>query len=300
MKNLFVALVFVFCTVFAANVSAAEVPVAEAPVETPMSLDQFEKNVYAAVALFYAQLEDGTFKQLCTATAFERSDKTYKFVTAAHCVAEDNVLHERVEVVRVRFLTTFDEEGEKGIVPAKLLAVGYQHNGDDLAVFEVQLKKEIPIIPLAAKNAIRGERIVNVASPLGLGKQLFRGYVSSSKLDRPMISEKAGINWEGATLLDINVGPGSSGSAVVSPKQGGIVGILVGTIGSQSSTFNVVAIPIEQFHKFWNAAKVGKYKWYRPEESGVNVSHDPTAVKRLIERTKKGIIFLPDHDGDIK
>lgn len=298
MKTLFVALIFALSAVFAADVSA-EVSAAEVPAEAPMSLDQFEKNVYAAVALFYAQTEDGTFKQLCTATAFERSGKTYKFITAAHCVAEDNVLRERVEVVRVRFLTTFDEEGEKGIVPVKLLAVGYQCNGDDLAVFEVQLKKEIPVIPLAAKNAIRGEHIVNVASPLGLGKQLFRGYVSSSKLDRPMISERAGINWDGATLLDISVGPGSSGSAVVSPKQGGIVGILVGTIGGRSSTFNVVAIPVEQFHKFWNAAKAGKYKWYRPEEIGVNVSHDPTAVKRLIERSQKGIVFRPDHDEDL-
>lgn len=299
MKTLFVALVFVLCTIFAVDVPAAEMPATEAPAESPMSLDQFEKNVYSAVALFYAQTEDGTFKQLCTATAFERSGKTYKFVTAAHCVAEDNVLHERVEVVRVRFLTTFDEEGEKGIVPAKLLAVGYQHNGDDLAVFEAQLKKEIPVIPLAAKNAIRGEHIVNVASPLGLGKQLFRGYVSSSKLDRPMISERAGINWDGAMLLDINVGPGSSGSAIVSPKQGGIVGILVGTIGSRSSSFNVVAIPIEQFHKFWNAAKTGKYKWYRPEEDNTNVSHDPAAVKKLIERAQKGIILRLDQDEDL-
>ena len=43
--------------------------------------------------------------------------------------------------------------------------------------------------------------------------------------------EEISVNWSGAMLLQIEVGPGSSGSAVFSEKQDAIIGFVVGHAG---------------------------------------------------------------------
>ena len=287
MKTKLAVLAVLFSLCFAVSAYAEEIPLPD--------LNPLEKNVISSVGLLYAKMQDGTMKMYCTATAFERDGDVYRFVTAAHCVAVDDVIHERVQVVPVKFSVTFDKKGEEKFYPAKLLAVGFMHNGDDFAVFEATLDRRIGTIPLAAKNPSLGENFVNYAGPLGLGLALYRGHVSMAELDRPVIADD--INWVDAAMLQGDSGPGSSGSAVVSQRQKGIIGILVGGI-SQSSYKGIVVIPIEKFHKFWNASKAGKYKWYRPEEMLYGQSADAAAAKTVYLRAKNGLIFHFDRDKD--
>ena len=64
-------------------------------------------------------------------------------------------------------------------------------------------------------------------SRMGLGKQLFVGYVSLPKLDRPPVDAGL-VKWTDLMLIQIGGGPGSSGSAIISVDQQAIVGFLVG------------------------------------------------------------------------
>ncbi len=244
----------------------------------PGAMTPLEKNDVSAVVILLGQTESGGLQALCTATAFEKSGKTYKFVTAAHCVADDDVTHERVAVAQTNWYVTFDERGSKKFYPAKIVGVGYQHLGDDFAVLEVEMDREVPIIPLANADAVRGEEIVNVAAPLGLGKQLFRGHVSLDVLDRPII--EGSINWRGANLLQVSVGPGSSGSAVVSKTRGSIIAILVGNISARSSP-NVVAIPISKFQKFYKEVSGKKYRYYKGDGLDYLSGKSPTVMGLL-------------------
>jgi hypothetical protein len=214
-----------------------------------------------SVALLYSQDSSGTMRMHCTVTAYDKSDGGYKFATAAHCMGDDDKAHQKVvDTDDIPFYVTFDERGDKTFYPATVKAVGYQSRGDDLAVVHVQTKADWPTIPLGDEGKVDVEKpettaIINVASPLGLGKQMFRGHISSVYLDRPII--QGDINWKGTMLLSIQVGPGSSGSAVISEDQEAIVGILVGTIGGS----NVIGIPVSRFKKFEKEVKDGDYKW---------------------------------------
>jgi len=250
-----------------------------APAPSADELNQLEKDFRLASGLLYAQTDDGGFRMMCTVTAFEKKDKKYHFVTAAHCVSDDDTQHERVDVAKTNWFITFDEPGNKSLIEAKVIGVGYQHRGDDFAVLEVDLAKDVPTIPLAANDPQLGENVSNFASPLGLGKQLFRGHVSMEKLDRPVIQDS--INWKGATLVQMSSGPGSSGSAIVSQHQKGIVAFLVGTIGARGSQ-NIVTIPVGRFKAFWKGVQDGTYKWYKPDTESMAAAASGTAkVKSL-------------------
>lgn len=225
-------------------------------------------RVLRATALLYKQNLEGNMTMVCTATAFERDpkaesgQKVYYFAVASHCVASDNEARERVDLDNGNWFLTFDESANKNFLSGKVVAAGYQHRGDDFAVLKVMTDLEIQVIPLADSHARLGEDILNIASPGGFGKQLFTGHVSMAKLERPV--KVADINWENSLLLQMPVGGGSSGSAIVSLEQRAIVGFLVGTVNAASS---VVAIPTNRFKQFWESSRAGTYKWFKVEES---------------------------------
>lgn len=253
------------CVVAAATLVGLIVvaPRAQAPAKADKSLiDQ----VYRSVALLYSQDASGSMKMHCTATAYDKKDGGYVFATAAHCVGSDDTTKERsANAANQSFFVTFDEADGKMFYPAKVLGVGYQHRGDDFATFHVKTKEDWPTVPLGdeQKETVadgEGAPILNVASPLGLGKQVFHGYISSLSLDRPIVEDD--INWKGSMLLQISAGPGSSGSAIVSVRQRAIVGFLVGTIGGS----NIVAIQVSKFKTFAEGIAKGSYRWYAPEK----------------------------------
>jgi trypsin-like peptidase len=221
-------------------------------------------RAYRAVALLYSQGSDGDMSMRCTATAIEKlaDGSGYLFVSAAHCVGNDRTDKEKsAPAENIPFFVSFDEHTQKVFYPAKVIGVGYQHRGDDLALFEVKSIEDWPVIPVGDEQSESvGAAIINIASPAGLGKQVFKGSISSLSLDRPVV--EGDINWKGALLLSIQVGGGSSGSALISVGQEKIIGFLVGTVGGT----NVIGIPASKFIKFREAVEAKKYKWYQPEE----------------------------------
>lgn len=223
----------------------------------------FTERVKRATALLYSQDSNGGMTMRCTVTAFDKSGDTYKFVTAAHCLGSDDTQKERVVNYRnIPFYITFDESGVKQFHRAEVHSVGYQHRGDDFAVFLVKTKLDWPTIPVGdERKEVEGASVLNVASPLGLGLQVFRGHISKLELDRPII--QGDINWKGTVLLQMpGTNGGSSGSSVISVEQGAIVAFLVGTIGGTSTT----AIPATRFTAFQKLVADEKYRWARIDE----------------------------------
>jgi hypothetical protein len=224
------------------------------------SAPTFTEKAKAATAILFSQNENGGMVVRCTATAFDKHGDKYTFVSAAHCVGEDDVQHERVATSnRTTFYISFDESKLKRFYNAKVLWVGYQHRGDDFSIYEVDPGKDVdwPVIPIGdEKKEQEGNSVLNIASPQGLGLQVFHGSISKMELDRPVV--EGDINWKGAILLQMpGTNGGSSGSAIISEKQEKIVAFLVGTIGGTSIT----AIPASRFSTFKDKAENGKYKW---------------------------------------
>jgi S1-C subfamily serine protease len=225
----------------------------------------FVEKAKNAVALLYSQDQAGGMVMHCTATIFEKTKDGYRFVTAAHCIGNDDVSKERsAKPDNIPFFVTFDESGSnaKKFYPAKVVLVGYQHRGEDFSVLEVVTKEVWPVIPLGdEKKETVPAPFWNVGGPLGLGKVVLEGAIANLDLDRPIV--EGDINWQHSMVLqESGVNGGSSGSSLIAKDQHAIVGFLVGTIAGTTIT----AIPVSRFKAVLAAQAKGKYRWYRPIE----------------------------------
>ncbi len=104
--------------------------------------------------------------------------------------------------------------------------------------------------------------MLNIASPFGLGKQLFVGYVSLAHVDRPKMDLNE-VQWTDVMMVNIGGGPGSSGSAIVSEDQKAIVAFLVGSFNS--GNVGAICIPVNKFKAFENAVVDKTYKKQPPK-----------------------------------
>jgi hypothetical protein len=227
---------------------------------------QFVQKVYASVALLYKQTEDGGMKMTCTATAYKKLDKDagYRFVSASHCVSGETDQEQKAS----KYFITFDTTGEKTFIPASLVMAGDRKVGDDFSIFEVKTAAKLETVPLGDSDKLTiGDAVVNVASPLGLGKQFFQGYISDTVVDRPPL-DAGDVQWKDVILVAIGGGPGSSGSSIVSEDQRAIIGFLVGSFGEGSNIGHIV-VPVSKFKKFETAVDNHTYKKTPPKSESL-------------------------------
>ncbi len=255
-----------------------------------VDMEPWEREFKKATVNLFEEDEEGNLNFVCTATAFARTGKKYYFVSAAHCVGDDDTDHEKVVTRPSNWYITFRDPGAKHFFPAKILVHGYQHRLNDFVVLEVELEHLVPTMSLAANDPHNGEIVSNLASPHNLGKLLFRGLVSMESVDRTILVGEDEVNWKGTAVLQINVGGGSSGSAIVSQRQKGIVAILIG-MNSGSMAY---AIPVSKFKQFWAEFQAKKYKWYRPEEN----QGKPGKKKKHKKSQINGQVDTADYRGD--
>lgn len=215
--------------------------------------------LYPATALLYSQSEDGSMKMRCTTTAIDKNAKGYEFVSAAHCACEDNTDKTTVSPEKTFFFVSLDEQATREFMKAQPIGCGYRHRGDDFALFQVDTQRTFTTVPLG-KDPDNMSQVVNIASPLGLGKQIFSGIVSAASLNRPVVS--GDVNWTGAVLLQLfGVNGGSSGSSVVCLDQRAICAFLVGSIGETS----MVAMPVSRLIKLRSELASGEYRYWKPD-----------------------------------
>lgn len=234
------------------------------PSNSPTKL---EKDILAASFIVYGYSTESSQKNTrCSATAFEKQGKIYRLLTAAHCVAKDNLKTGDVEALPLNLFVSFSDK-DIVIYNAHLVAAGFQRRGDDFAVLEVKINQKISVIPLAKNNPHRGEEILNVSFPMSLGKQMVGGRVAIEKLDLSNFRDKKVPCSSSAVIIKMISGLGSSGSALVSRENKSIVGVLVGGY-HRSSEMNEIAIglPVSKFRFFWETVKTGEYSWYQSLE----------------------------------
>lgn len=210
-----------------------------------------------ATVLLYSQDAEGGMHMRCTATAIEHNTAGYVFVTASHCGCVDDADKKTVTPAKEDFYITPDHVDEKVFLKAKVTACGYKHRGDDFMLLQVDVAKDtFPVVPLG-EDPKTLDQVVNVASPMGLGKQVFVGSVASASLDRPVI--EGDINWEGVVTLQMfGVNGGSSGSSVICVNQKAICAFVVGSIGETTMT----AMPVSRLRTMQTALAKGEYKFY--------------------------------------
>jgi S1-C subfamily serine protease len=202
----------------------------------------------------------------CTATAIDLKDGVTTFATAAHCGCEDNTEKKTVSPAKdVVFYITTDDEQDKVFEKADVTGCGYRHRGDDFMLLAVKSKKPLPVVKLGDDPQIL-DQVVNVASPLGLGKQVFVGSVSSAVLDRPVVEED--INWSHVVLLQMfGVNGGSSGSSVICIDQQKICAFVVGSIGGSTMT----AMPVSRLKALQSGIADHTYRYWVSDPDAVPV-----------------------------
>lgn len=223
----------------------------------------FVEKARQAVGLLYSQDDSGGMRMRCTVTAFEKVEKAYLFVTAAHCVGSDDTVKEKsASPFKTSFFITFDEKTDKRFHKAIPVFVGYQSRGEDFAVFSVETTEKWETVEIGNEKDIKdGAPYWNLASPLGLGVQTFDGIISSTFLDRPLV--EGDINWSGTLVLQqAGVNGGSSGSTLISKETKKVVGFLVGSVGGST----IIAIPVSRFIAVSKAVKEGKYRYWSAQQ----------------------------------
>jgi S1-C subfamily serine protease len=253
-----IALIMLFAFLLALPVKA----------QTPQDAEYVNHVFYPATALLYAEDKAGGMRMRCTATAIEKTKGGYVFVTAAHCGAIDDEAHKTVSPEKTFFYITADEQDDKEFMKADPVGAGYRHRGDDFMLFEVKTDKVFPVVALGNDPIVLGS-IANVASPLGLGKQVFLGSVSKAKLDRPLVEDD--INWTNAVMLQLfGTDGGSSGSAVVCLDQKAICAFVVGSVDKTT----MIAMPVSRLKMVIAGLKDGSYKYWQKDPDSKS-SADP-------------------------
>lgn len=227
--------------------------------QNQQDIDYVNHVFYPATALLYAEDSQGGMHMRCTATAIEKTKTGYVFVTAAHCGAVDDEAHKTVSPEKTFFYITADESADKDFMKAEPIGAGYRHRGDDFMLFEVKTEKNFPVVALGNDPVVL-ESIVNVASPLGLGKQVFIGTVSKTRLDRPVVEDD--INWTNAAMLQLfGTDGGSSGSAVVCLDQKAICAFVVGSVDKTT----MIAMPVSRLKAVIVGLRDGSYKYWQKD-----------------------------------
>lgn len=190
----------------------------------------FAQRLYNATALLYQREAKGGLNFRCTATNFLKTDVGYYAVTAKHCVHSDE-----------KYFLVFDEDSDRPYIKADVL---FTTDDTDVAVLGYFSKENLPVIPLGdEKLESIGSPVVNVSSPLGLGKLYFDGHIAAMTLrDR--------VQADGVPdpmVLQLPAAGGASGSAVCSPAQEAIIGIVVMIyIPDNGGSIATTAVPVSQ------------------------------------------------------
>jgi hypothetical protein len=229
---------------------------------SPVTAEPLSQKARAATAVLYTQSLDGGMRMLCTATVFEAFVRDarpgYLLATAAHCVAMDDIVKQKVLVSGGSFFISFDWPEDKIFHPVHVEAAGYQSRGDDFAVLHVYTEEDWTVLEVGDMSKVEvTEDVLNVAAPMGLGLQVITGHISLISLDRPVKGQ--GLNWQFAMLANLASGPGASGSTIISVKQEKIIGFVVGNISGNPTT---VVLPVSRFSQFVQAARTGRYRWF--------------------------------------
>lgn len=212
---------------------------------------QFESDLQKATVTLYFGSEEGDMAPICSAVAFHRGEgNTYLFITSSACIADDLVLREYGDLVfELDFYLFFNEAGQVGMFPAKLIRVflSSEPYGGGIAIFQVVLYRNIPVIPFSLEETYTGEKLVSF-SPVGNpGKPVLHGSITEPKVKDPLLVNEIPNSNVAVMNFDLNNGvkPSVTDPVIVSLDRRSIIAIFVGT-ANYLGMEQPVAVPIRR------------------------------------------------------
>jgi Trypsin-like peptidase domain len=224
-------------------INIAPEPVAPIVAHVPGFMDRLKQ---ATVQLYFDGGDGPRFT--CTATAIQKIDKGYVFLSARHCFFS----RESGE-----FFVILDHASDAPYIRAKLAIEGGP--GVDAALFTVNTSADLPVIPVGTERLVsEGSHVAYYGFPLNLGKLYFEGYISATKIGPPAYSDP---QWNGDLGVTIQIGPGSSGSSLVDPNQEAIIGVMTGaTINRFGGVILSMATPASSVRQLVDDYKAGRVR----------------------------------------
>lgn len=210
-----------------------------APIKPPKG---FDGKLYGSTLALYGTYTEKDEKGVevtdtrfvCTARPYEKTKAGYHLITDGHCV---QLLPEGMKF-------SITEEIGGHLTPVKVMKA--RDDGIyDFAVFDLETKKQYPLIGFSKETLRVGDKVVDAHFALGLAKQLSYGIISSQTVGN---SEECPPDCTKGFVVQEVAGPGSSGAVVISEKTHKIIGLMVETFERSPETF--IVEPIANFDKF--------------------------------------------------
>jgi hypothetical protein len=209
----------------------------------------------------------------CTATVIAGMDNEYAGLTAGHCIKWDQKDEYYIS----------DDVSEHPVL--RKIEIAKFDNSDryDYAIFRFKSLRNYPAIQVQEDGPIPsiGTKVLNVNFSFGITKQIVEGPIVSGIIENT--NEPAQRR---RFLVQLSVGPGASGSALVDETTHKIVGLAERIFpGTQMA---IVAIPTgSNFIDFLDDASAGLKPLATPEPK-----HEPTEAERAIENQKKFLGYV--------
>lgn len=231
-------------------------PEATEPIKT--RTPEFLPNLMKAVNSFYVRTSDGSIRFACTVTNIQKVDKGYLALTAKHCVDGSQ-----------EYFISIDAESNTPFYRAEKVLVGIDA---DFAVVSYNPGSEQPVIPIGTNKLTSvGDAVLYIGEPMNLDKILFHGYIAQQRVAKSI----QGNGWTYNIGLQIPAAGGSSGSAIIDPKQEAIIAVLTTiVIPRNGGSILTTAVPVSEIRQALRDYNNGRH---RP--SSYNADHE-----NLLER----------------
>lgn len=153
---------------------------------------------------------------VCTGTVISKSDDQYVGLTAGHCF----------DWAKKHEYFISETVGEKPVLKHIVLLKFENDERYDYAIFTFTSGIEYPAVPVEMDSVgpKLGTELINVNFAFGLVKQTTHGVAVSEMITTPAIRGTDSL--KGRFLVNVGVGPGASGSAVVDVATGRVIGIV--------------------------------------------------------------------------
>lgn len=204
------------------------------PVERELS--PLGKNVQAATGLLYNRsVENGYLKFLCMATAFDKTDNVYQFVTMTTCFPGEKKTNP------ANLYINFGQEDKTIFYPAKIVfAEDWSEDKAGFVILEAKIDKPIPTISFNSNHPEDGEQVFSFYNLPQPGK-LF-AYGQTHAVGRHPFEGAIAVQPSG--LLTI-------GAPVVSYSQKAVVAIIYQPVMAErngSTIYLSIGVPATRFH----------------------------------------------------
>lgn len=185
---------------------------------------------------------------ICGAFNVEKTSNGYLLETAAHCIQLEGAA--AASSTPIQFAVKYAESGDRPVyLPVQVVLAGDEYSTDrDIAVIRVQDTQDRKVLSFGSEKKLRlADTVINCSAPDGFILQVNRGLVGALYTGIKNIGEAH--QW----FVVFGVGPGSSGSAVVSEKQDKVVAMV--NIGDDGKGFT--GVPASKLKSFLLEALAG-------------------------------------------